>query len=106
MESIAVATGLWKKAQDQCWSCGNCCESMGKRFEVVASAQAAFTRTRRGADQLQAGRDEAKLRLAIAEMLLGLRETEQKINDVAATLSEAVGQSKMFGVLDICPDGA
>lgn len=106
MESIAVASGLWKQAQDGCWACQQQSERMRKRFDAMADAHRAFVRTRTGGDSLAAARDSAALRLEMSEMLLSLRESEKRIQGLTALLAEAVAQSKLFSVLEVCPDGA
>lgn len=106
MESLAVAEGLWKQAQDQAFACQQKAETMRRRVGNVSDARRTFIHARQKGDQLVLSRDEAVLRCHLAELQLALREMEAFSSKFTALLAEAMGQSKMFGVLDICPDGA
>jgi len=105
MESITVAGNLWKQAQDSCFICSQVAEQMRKHFGVMSDAQAAHARSRKSIDDLQAARDSARLQLAVSEMRLSLRQAEQRVNQTVTQLAEAVAQSKLFDVLNVCPEG-
>ena len=106
MESLAVAIGLWKQAQDRAFMCQQKAEQMRRRLEQVHGAHAGFAAAKKRRDELLLARDEAQLRYTLADMHIHLRDMEAETVRLAGLFAEAVAQSKLSGVLEVCPDGA
>lgn len=106
MESLEAACGLWKQVQDNSFGCTQKSENMRRRVQNVHDAYRALGHTRQRGDALVVARDESVLRCHIAELQLSLREMEASSNKLALLMAEAIGQSKMFSILELCPEGA